>query len=114
MRHTKFYLDYIQSEAWRQKKAAIVEQRGYKCESCDASDYVELHHKNYDRLGRELDSDLQLLCSDCHKTADRFRASYTQYNNARATYIRKKYGDYPPSYVDEEFDDWLRRKRGDY
>jgi hypothetical protein len=111
MTQTAFYRRYILSDAWRVKKQRIIAQRGERCELCGHVGGLQLHHLNYARLGRELDTDLQLLCTECHQTADSFRASETRYSNARATYIRKKYGDSPPADVDDEFEQWLERKQ---
>jgi hypothetical protein len=112
MRHTKQYLDYIQSDEWRMRKAIIIEERGYACEECGCTDeHLQLHHLTYDRLGAELDEDLQLLCHDCHEIADEVRVGETIYERAKATYIEKKYDGDPPEDIDEEFDEWLERKR---
>jgi choline dehydrogenase-like flavoprotein len=45
-----------------------------RCEGCGTTHSLELHHKTYERLSRELLSDLELLCKSCHETADRERA----------------------------------------
>lgn len=111
MPRTQFYLNYIQSDKWYAKRAKIIEKRGYVCESCSSTHQLQLHHLTYDRLGHELDEDLLLLCKACHETADRVRVRQTRYRNARTTYIEKKYGDDPPEGADEEFDEWLERKR---
>ena len=88
-RRTKQYIDYIQSEAWRLKKAQIIFVRGRQCERCKKGDYLQLHHLNYDRLGHELDSDLQLLCVKCHKKADQHREARTRYRQC-SRYLHPK------------------------
>jgi 5-methylcytosine-specific restriction endonuclease McrA len=112
-RHTKFYSDYIQSEAWQRKKAVIIEKRGYKCERCGSVDRLTLHHMTYDRLGCELDVDLRLLCVRCHKIADVHRANRARFEKALETYTFKKYGHrVAPVEVEDEFRAWLERKEG--
>ena len=34
---------------------------------------MEVHHKTYERLGKERRSDLEVLCPRCHRIADRER-----------------------------------------
>jgi hypothetical protein len=100
--------------------------RGSKCERCESQFKLDLHHKNYERLGKELLSDLELLCQGCHRKADVQRASAGRAKSANAlhsaamdTYATKKYGeDYElrvdPDRLEEEFDAWLQRKEDDW
>lgn len=69
------YLRVIRSERWRLIKQRVVRERGNKCEGCGESGCrLDLHHDTYERLGHELLSDLRLLCRDCHRAEDIFRA----------------------------------------
>ena len=53
---------------WRKRRHAKVEAVGGKCASCPAvTTHLDVHHLNYDRLGEERDSDLEVLCRDCHQ-----------------------------------------------
>jgi len=61
------YLDYINSKAWRRKKARYYKKHGKICQICGSDKYVELHHLTYKRLGQEPDEDLQALCKGCHQ-----------------------------------------------
>ena len=45
------------------------------CEACGYSRKLQVHHKTYERLGKERNSDLVLLCRDCHESLHRFRAA---------------------------------------
>lgn len=57
---------------WAERRAEIIEARGAVCEGCGGDrEELELHHLNYERLGDELDSDLVLLCVQCHCLAHR-------------------------------------------
>jgi len=111
----------INSLAWRELKSDLVKWRGSKCERCELeTTMLELHHLNYDRVGKELTSDLQLLCIPCHEIADkeraiigRRRAYATRYKNGFNTYMDKKYGDnriFGSSDDYREFDQWLEDK----
>ena len=55
------------SLAWIERKQEIIEARGATCEGCGIDgEELELHHVTYRNLGDELDSDLVLLCAECH------------------------------------------------
>lgn len=100
----------------------MIRLRGKKCGRCglegpDSEVVLTLHHKHYQSLGRELESDVELLCEQCHEKADAERekkveAKRTQrrYDAGLNTYATKKYGDDPdywPADVEEEFGDWI-------
>lgn len=97
-----FYLRVISSPRWKWMKQRLVEARGNKCEGCGESGCrLELHHDTYERLGRELPSDLRLLCSDCHRAEDIFRAERGRLRSEDAYhwacvsgYMRRRFGKY--------------------
>src|SRR5580704_18493233 len=69
------YREYIASEGWQQRRKLFIEHH-YLCNRCGlhrslaviAYDQdIHVHHKNYQRLGAELDSDLESLCRRCHE-----------------------------------------------
>lgn len=62
------YLAYLRSPWWTGRKAAVIRYRGYRCERCGAAPFrgLQLHHRTYERLGRELPADVELLCKPCH------------------------------------------------
>ena len=66
---TPEYLAYMASAEWRQTAAAAKSRAGYRCERCGATGRLEVHHRTYDRLGREWPEDLQVLCPSCHAIA---------------------------------------------
>jgi hypothetical protein len=76
--HSKEYTDYMQSNKWRTRCKQLRQKRGNICEMCGRNDRpLEVHHKNYDRLGHELDDDLMIVCRDeCHPRADRERVEW--------------------------------------
>jgi hypothetical protein len=116
------YESYIRSAKWRNMRTDMLRLRGNRCERCGDQYSLQLHHKTYERLGRELIADLEVLCTKCHEIADRERAEQGAIRSANArydaglwTYATKKYGDdwaayRDPSDVEEEFDEWLVRQ----
>jgi len=63
------YQEYICSDWWRARSAEYKQKAGNRCEvpDCVIFGKVECHHKNYLRLGRELDSDLICVCRKHHE-----------------------------------------------
>lgn len=61
------YGEYLLSKWWKQKRAQKLKSVGSQCEKCHAKKSLHVHHLNYDRLGRERHSDLQVLCKRCHE-----------------------------------------------
>lgn len=64
----QIYDDYLQSEAWQDKRAQCIAHHGDKCIKC--GDFpVDIHHLTYERLGDELMEDIIPLCRECHAGA---------------------------------------------
>jgi hypothetical protein len=123
------YNAVINSPRWKKLRARFCKEHDNKCQRCkwqkaewDKSRKLELHHLTYDRLGAELDTDLELLCSACHVMADRERAIASRQRASDALHeaqfdgwVSEVYGEmYVELYEDwmyEKFIDWLERKR---
>jgi hypothetical protein len=66
------YSDYIKSDEWRKKRKDYWQHGEYHtCYICD-DPWInfagkELHHRTYDRLGREKLDDLVPVCHGCHE-----------------------------------------------
>jgi len=58
--------DYYRSWWWSQKRAEVSQIRPQKCTVCGTSDALNLHHKSYERLGKENLADLIWLCEPHH------------------------------------------------
>lgn len=58
---------YLQSPEWKALKQLKLKQSNHKCQLCNSTTNLHLHHLTYDRLGNELITDLILLCSQCHQ-----------------------------------------------
>lgn len=69
------YREHMQSAYWRELKAKVILRRGHKCERCFRTDCsLDLHHKHYKTFGRERQKDVELVCRECHRDADKQRA----------------------------------------
>lgn len=69
------YLRYILSPRWHARSEAAKARAGHRCQVCNADRWfcaLEVHHRTYERLGRERDDDLIVLCRHCHELFHRF------------------------------------------
>ena len=117
--HSGEYKTALVSPHWRRLRAVVIFQRGKKCGRCsiagdDSEVNLTMHHKHYQSLGRELPGDVELLCDQCHKKADKERERRTRtatiqrcFDVGLETYASKKYGDDWPEDIEEEFSEWL-------
>jgi 5-methylcytosine-specific restriction endonuclease McrA len=60
------YADYLKTHHWRALRTKVLARWSGMCENCGSARAAHVHHKTYERLGRELLSDLTPLCADCH------------------------------------------------
>lgn len=60
------YSDYLQSTHWRELRLRILDRAGWACERCGRA-ATQVHHRTYERIGAELDADLEALCVPCHQ-----------------------------------------------
>ncbi len=65
------YLAYLQSPQWRAKRDRARKLAGYRCSRCPSKRDLQVHHLTYERLGAEWDSDLAVLCQNCHQAEHR-------------------------------------------
>jgi hypothetical protein len=64
------YRAYLESPEWRVRRQWKLDEARNRCEVCNSSEPpIDVHHRTYERLGRERQSDLVVLCRQCH---DRF------------------------------------------
>lgn len=117
------YQNHIRSARWKNTREMMFKLRGKKCEHCESTSNLEIHHKTYERFGHELPNDLEILCKPHHDEADRLRKILQQRafeelcassadSNAKETYLSKVYGDgYRDESMYQEAQEWLDRKR---
>ena len=110
-RRTPEYREYLRSPEWKKKRLRVIRKAHHRCENCGGTYRLEVHHKTYERLGQERMSDLQCLCHDCHKKADRSRLAHARLSG----YARKVFGpgweELPRSAIKASYRSWLTRRR---
>ena len=57
------YQQYLNSGWWKHYKRL---NKKNKCEKCGFRHELDLHHRNYDNIGREKENDTITLCRRCH------------------------------------------------
>lgn len=60
------YDEYMNSKQWRRIRKWVLTFWGNKCALCTSSIRMSVHHRTYERLGKELLTDLIALCGRCH------------------------------------------------
>jgi hypothetical protein len=72
------YLAYLNSPHWRVTRNHALKLAGYQCQRCPSKRDLQVHHKTYERLGAELDTDLEVVCFTCHNGHHRDAAKTTE------------------------------------
>lgn len=60
------YRDYLQTAEWQETRKQALKRAHYKCQLCNREGRLNVHHKTYEHRGQELNSDLIVLCENCH------------------------------------------------
>lgn len=60
------YDTYLNSPEWRVLRRIVLEAAEQRCVICDGTRALQVHHRDYTRLGEERLADLTVLCDDCH------------------------------------------------
>jgi hypothetical protein len=61
------YQEYLQTPEWQERRQRILKRDGFRCQVCNSSERLNVHHRDYTRRGYENDSDLTTLCQGCHQ-----------------------------------------------
>ncbi len=61
------YYTYIRSQAWYRRRYGALMRAENRCQICNSAEQLQVHHRDYSRLGAEKPSDLTVLCSKCHE-----------------------------------------------
>lgn len=61
------YVEYLQSDTWKEMRDVCLARANYKCQVCSSAGELHVHHREYPmQLGTEPLSDLVVLCKKCH------------------------------------------------
>lgn len=60
------YSKYLLTKHWLKTKGEALKRAKYKCQICSSKEELNVHHNTYENRGHEEDSDLVVLCHDCH------------------------------------------------
>jgi hypothetical protein len=62
------YGEYLQTPEWRRVRDLALRRAGFRCElpHCRSKVGLQVHHRDYDRIGEEVPEDLTVLCGVCH------------------------------------------------
>lgn len=69
------YAEYLTTPHWKRLAYEAKERAHWQCALCSSSDRLEAHHRTYVRLGKELVTDLVVLCWRCHS---RFHGTFEE------------------------------------
>lgn len=61
------YEAYLNSKEWNTRRSEVFKLLGRKCQKCEATRRLHVHHKTYVRFKNEnIETDLTVLCHPCH------------------------------------------------
>lgn len=60
------YAEYLNSERWKIKKEYALQWADNRCQICNSTENLNVHHRVYGNVGNEKPNDLTVLCKDCH------------------------------------------------
>lgn len=64
----KNYDEFLKSPEWLHLREMVLKRAGNKCQLCDSSGKIQVHHRNYSaKWGEESTDDLIALCGSCHR-----------------------------------------------
>jgi 5-methylcytosine-specific restriction endonuclease McrA len=61
------YREYLKTPEWQERRKAAYRRAQNRCQLCNNTGVLNVHHRDYTRRGNELNSDLIVLCDKCHK-----------------------------------------------
>lgn len=62
----KAHSDYLKSPEWSARRRAALDRANHRCQLCNATQNLNVHHRTYENWGKEQPEDLTVLCEDCH------------------------------------------------
>jgi hypothetical protein len=65
LRHC-MYPVYLSSDHWQTVRSFVLARARHRCQVCNSTDQLNVHHRTYARRGAELPEDMIVLCRSCH------------------------------------------------
>lgn len=117
----KWYRDYLETPHWAEIRQLKIDTAGPRCERCGelprrglngAELGLHVHHRNYDRVGQELLTDLEVLCEACHKIEHGIipdtEAARAEIRRSHSHRITARSTGYTGEEIDDEIAQWDR------
>lgn len=60
------YTRYLKTTHWQRTRLAALERAGSRCQLCNSTKRLNVHHRTYENLWGEQPDDLIVLCRACH------------------------------------------------
>jgi hypothetical protein len=60
------YAAYLRTDHWRSVRDAARKRAHGRCQACNSTEQLDVHHRTYERRGCELAADVIVLCRPCH------------------------------------------------
>jgi 5-methylcytosine-specific restriction endonuclease McrA len=79
------YQTYLHSPRWIAKREQVFAVQGRCCRRCHSTVLLQIHHRTYERFGRERLTDLVPLCRRCHRLVHAYHNAHPNLSLARAT-----------------------------
>lgn len=61
------YPKYLKTDHWSRCRKRALEAAGHRCQLCNSTHRLQVHHRTYERRGNESPDDVIVLCSACHQ-----------------------------------------------
>jgi len=71
--YKKVYHSYLNTKEWHDKRNKMLKYANYKCSRCENTENLQIHHLNYNTIGDESLSDLEVVCVSCHKKTHKIK-----------------------------------------
>lgn len=60
------YADYLKTAHWQRIRCWALRKAFQRCQVCNGKGLLDVHHRTYERRGRERLADVTVLCRECH------------------------------------------------
>jgi 5-methylcytosine-specific restriction endonuclease McrA len=86
------YDGYLRSAQWQRIRREALDWAWYRCQLCNDEGELHVHHRTYERFGREHPADLIVLCRACHEQFHQVEPPYVQTMESLAEASARKGG----------------------